>query len=134
MITAVEGYRVPVERKNGSVYKPGCSQCVINLPAKSRLITNQVLALPDYQANGSPDDVRYIVNRPLVSHFFSEKYLQIINGDTLLNQLPIFTLPDMKLERSNLSKFVAEDRELKLELSRVIDDSGRNRGSGAHRP
>lgn len=121
LLTGVDHYTLEVSSKNETTIKHGCEQCVITLPDRSTMEVNGIIALADFRFNTSLGDKRFTVNRPLASKFFSETELRMINGDTLLQLPPTFVLPKMNFKNPNGTDWIAEDRTLQLEMTKVID-------------
>lgn len=119
LVTAVDEYRLIVG--NWTMRKRGCKQCLVMLPDKSVMETDDFQAYAEYALNNTAGRLYHTVNKPFVSHFFSEGELSIIRGDSLYSELPVFKLPPMNLQKPNNSVWVAEDKVLKLEMNRVVE-------------
>ena len=64
---------------------------------------------------------RYTSNLAITHHFFETDELNVIRGDSIFADKPLIHIPEIKIRRSNISRFIAQDTELKLDMEKAMD-------------
>ena len=110
----------------------GCVQCVIQVLAQCRITYNQYITkfepgrLQDLNYTSSGMAIgpqyhmpRHFVNRPLLSHFFSEEDIAMIRGDSVFNIAPFLDLPEIKIKKPNFT--IADNQIMTLDLEKSAE-------------
>lgn len=119
LMTAIESYTI--RKESNMTVNTGCTQCVLTIPHQGSLETNDFLITGGYGNNDEQDTIKYLINKPIASHFFSDKDLEIIDGNTMFAELPQLHFPNMTLRRPNETLLVAEDNDLKLSMKKAME-------------
>ena len=101
---------------------PGCKLCLITVPCNCSLTTdNFYISIRFSQCQQLTYSRLHPVNLIFLQHLFSQNHLSSISGNSLLNSTWNFTAPQIKLYQHDMTKNLALDNNLKLDLDHVID-------------
>lgn len=141
LLTRMErGYAIHCEENSGlsGGNRNGCEQCIIKVPPqcgikgqdyntpyeggihKEQAEEGIILTNSNYTRVHDPNKggAGHIVNKALVSHFFSEEELALITGDSIFQKIPDIIIPKIMIHKPNLS--VAQDDDIRLNLERSV--------------
>lgn len=107
---------------NGQRILKGCFFCIVRLPCRCSITTNNLYLPPRLgKCNNQTDKVTILhpVNLALLQQFFHENSHSTIFGDTIFEELVHVKIPDFHIFNHSFSKFLANDKEQHLSLKRI---------------
>lgn len=119
VLTAVSEYYV--KNESSRILKKGCQQCIIQLGDGKEILTDEFIISSGGHHVDSNDEVKHTVNKPILSHFFTDNELRMIKGDTLFNSIAALELPNITLSRPGEVDLIAEDSEVKILMSKAME-------------
>ena len=102
---------------------PGCQFCSMRIPCQCSIKTDYVhlpQTLHNCQGNSTSVSLLHPLNLALVQHFFEDKLFDYVQGNSLFRKPINPAMPPINLFSHNLSKYVANDEELRLNLDNVV--------------
>lgn len=103
----------------------GCDFCVINLPCRCSISTNEIYFAPRLSmCNNHKDNITTLhpVNLALLQHFFSDnERIENIMADTTFHSAINLTIPQFEFYQHDISNVLVADHKAHLNLSKMAD-------------
>ena len=98
----------------------GCATCVITIATGCSFHYDHIFMPPSY-ANNSTTEMKHILNVPLLAAFYENETLQYINGETKLEEIQTFDLPEFKFFNHSILKSLANEEKLSVDLRKSVE-------------
>lgn len=109
--------------KQTPVFKTGCKLCYIDILNQCSITSRHDTILSTWGNSSGENEHKLVINRPLLSMFFSHSEMKDIKSSSLFisDNIPEFDLPTARFLDFETKAFVASDEKLKLKMHKVAD-------------
>lgn len=107
------------------VHRTGCKLCLATIPVNCSVYNDKYYLPPTFTtliSDNKSIEHGHISNLPLLLNFFSSDALSMLRGDTFLPDEPIVSIPSFEFYTSNLTKRLAEDKDMAVDLRKAAEN------------